>query len=438
MTTRLLQPSFTAGEVSPALHGRVDIVRYSVGLKRCRNFIVRPYGGVENRAGHYFLGDGFDNTQQEWRLLPFVFSADAGSDVAYLLELGHLYCRFWADDALVQVQAADVSAWSNATTYAKHDYVKVGSVVYRSLQAANLNNNPASQPTWWVADATLVLATPWTAAQVPLVRYTQSADVLYTVNQSVPPMMVQRTSSSFFRLEAYVPKEGPFRDLNTDEAAVVVASAATGNVTITSNRPIFGPNSVGSLFYMETKNLGQIKPWVVGDRSVTVGALRRSDGKTYRASTVPSGGTSYKATGNRQPVHDFGKAWDGAGDVQTDGTNTWTVGIEWEYVDSGYGIVLITSLASSTVANATVQKRLPGQVVGTVPSATDTWTFNGNGVTKSFVLAAPAASVGNYTVEIGGNAVQSDPNYTPPPATGGGGTSRPNGGTSGRGDTAIP
>ena len=47
MGSRLMQPTLTAGEVSPSLHARVDINRYAAGLKRCRNFIVRPYGGAE-------------------------------------------------------------------------------------------------------------------------------------------------------------------------------------------------------------------------------------------------------------------------------------------------------------------------------------------------------------------------------------------------------
>jgi hypothetical protein len=420
MAARLLQPSMTAGELSPSLYARVDTARYQVGMRKLYNFIVRATGGVEFRGGLQFLAPAF-NESTRFRLLPFVFSADAGEEVAYVIELSHLYARFYADDALVQVQASDVLAWNAASIYKIHDFVHVGGVVYRALSSANLNNNPLTSPTWWIADATLVVTTPWTYDQVVDVRYSQSNDVMYMANQQVAPHTLRRTSSSFFQIVPHQTKDGPFRDLNNDEARVVVASAATGNVTISSNADIFTANSVGSLFYLETKNLGQIKPWVVGDRSVTVGALRRSDGKTYKAVTAP-GGTTWKETGNRQPVHEFGKAWDGAGDTRTDGTNTWGVGFEWEYVDSGYGIVLITGFTDAKNVSATVQKRLPAQVVGTLPTASNTWTLSGDGVTRTFSIAVPDAGDGNYTVTISGAPVQSDPNYEPPPPVGGGGS----------------
>lgn len=410
----------TAGEVAPQLYARVDTARYATGLRQCYNFIVRPYGGVENRNGLRFLAPAF-NEATRFRLLPFVFTADAGSDVAYVIELSDYYARFLANDALVQVQSSDTLAWSAATTYAKHAFVNVDGVVHRSLQDGNLNKAPATEPTWWVQDPTLVIATPWSYAQVLNVRYTQSIDVMYMANQDVAPQTIRRTSASFFAVVEHMTKEGPFRDLNIDEARVVVSSGSTGNVTLTSNAAIFTTNSVGSLFYMETKNLGQIKPWLVGDRSVKVGDLRRSDGKTYLAVTVPAFGSGgWSETGNRQPIHEEGRAWDGAGDSRTNGTQTWNVGIEWEYRDAGYGVVLITGFTSSTVVTGAVQRRLPDQVVGTVPSAADTWNYTGDGVTRVFSLAAPDAIDGTYTVTIGGDAVQTNPNYEPPPPTGGG------------------
>lgn len=46
------------------------------------------------------------------------------------------------------------AAWSNATTYAADDLVSIAAgtkrTVYKSLQAANLNNDPATEDTWWM------------------------------------------------------------------------------------------------------------------------------------------------------------------------------------------------------------------------------------------------------------------------------------------------
>ena len=56
MPALVIQPSFAAGELSPALYGRVDLQKYSVGLSKCRNAYVQQYGGVSNRPGTLYIG----------------------------------------------------------------------------------------------------------------------------------------------------------------------------------------------------------------------------------------------------------------------------------------------------------------------------------------------------------------------------------------------
>lgn len=406
MGAKLLQPTLTAGEVSPSLHGRVDLNRYMAGLKRCRNFIVRPYGGVENRPGFRFAAGMAD--AGDHRLIPFVFS----SELAYVIVMGDGYLRFLSGGAEV---SPPTTAYAGGTTYALDQYVTDGGLTWRSLQAANTGNTPASSPAWWVEDYGLQITAPWPEAAIREVRYTQSADVLYLVHPGYQPRELRRTASNVFVLQLYVAKEGPFRALNSDESNKVAASGVMGTVTLTATKDIFTANAVGALFYLEVKDLGQIKPWVVGERGLAQAALRRSDGKTYMAVTVPSGGT-WTETGPRQPVHEDGRSWDGPGTSKTNGTDTWNVGVEWEYIDSGYGVVLITSVTNAKTAVGVVQKRLPAQVVGGVGAPGATWNLTGDGTTKTFAIAG--AGYGTFAVTIDGVAVQSDPNYTPP---GGGG-----------------
>jgi hypothetical protein len=52
-------------------------------------------------------------------------------------------------------------AWSAATTYAQGDEATDGSILYISLQSANLNHVPISSPTWWQAVASGGAQTPW-------------------------------------------------------------------------------------------------------------------------------------------------------------------------------------------------------------------------------------------------------------------------------------
>ena len=62
--------SFTAGEISPRLEGRVDIEKYRDGLSELTNMVVMPHGGVTRRPGTEFLGQVKDNSVKT-RLIPF-------------------------------------------------------------------------------------------------------------------------------------------------------------------------------------------------------------------------------------------------------------------------------------------------------------------------------------------------------------------------------
>ncbi len=58
----VLLPSFAAGELAPALQGRVDLAKYQVGLATCLNWFVHPFGGVSTRAGTAFVGEVCDSS----------------------------------------------------------------------------------------------------------------------------------------------------------------------------------------------------------------------------------------------------------------------------------------------------------------------------------------------------------------------------------------
>lgn len=377
MGTPLIQPSFTGGELSPSLYGRVDIARYMTSVRLARNFIVRPYGGLTNRPGFQFVEEVKDSADRV-RLIPFVFS----TGVAYVIELGDAYMRFHVNGAPLVVAGVPVE-----------------------------------------------VATPWTAAQVAELSFTQSADVMIFAHPAHPPQRLRRLTATSFALDEFETREGPFADLNTDEARVMAASAPTGVVTITSNTDVFLPGHVGALIYLEAKDLSQIRPWIQGDRSVTVGALRRSEGKTYRATAVPATpatpGENWIETGGSRPIHESGRVWDGAGDTRSDGTNAWAVGVEWEYVDAGYGIAKIQTVTNARTVTAVVTRRLPQSVVGGIGVPDASWSFTGNGSARTFTITGAAAiSAADYRVTIAGVPVQADPFYVPP-VSGGVGGDRP-------------
>ena len=88
MPESVILPSFSKGEVSPAVYGRVDHGLYYSALRRARNVTIQPYGGASNRNGTRYIGP-IKNHAEGARLIPFKYKANDH----YMLELGHGYMR---------------------------------------------------------------------------------------------------------------------------------------------------------------------------------------------------------------------------------------------------------------------------------------------------------------------------------------------------------
>ena len=86
------QRNFSSGELTPALHSRVDLTKYHSGLKTCRNMTVLRHGGVANRPGTRFIGKTKEDGK-DVKLIEFIFSREE----TYVLEFGDQYVRFIKD-----------------------------------------------------------------------------------------------------------------------------------------------------------------------------------------------------------------------------------------------------------------------------------------------------------------------------------------------------
>lgn len=86
---RNFQRSFAGGEVTPELFGRIDDAKFQSGLALCRNFVTKPHGPAENRAGFAFVRE-VANSAKKTRLIPFTYSTTQ----TMVIELGEGYARF--------------------------------------------------------------------------------------------------------------------------------------------------------------------------------------------------------------------------------------------------------------------------------------------------------------------------------------------------------
>lgn len=67
--TRSIQFSFSGGEISPDMYGRVDQKSFQTGLKKCKNAVVRPQGPIKRRPGLEYCAESLDSTTPS-RLIP--------------------------------------------------------------------------------------------------------------------------------------------------------------------------------------------------------------------------------------------------------------------------------------------------------------------------------------------------------------------------------
>lgn len=304
-----IQTAFNGGELTPMLAGRVDIAKYANGCKRMENFLPLVQGPAITRPGTVFVAEVKSSAQRTW-LLRFEFS---GED-AYILEFGHQYIRFFFNHG--QVVTGPLTPYEIATPYT----------------TADLTN----------ADGTLALG------------FVQTGDVVYLVHRNYPPKKLTRLAPTNWTLANVDFQPPPFKELNKG-ATTVYASATTGaGITLTASASLFTAAHVGQFIYLGEKDVRNIAQWEAG-KSITSGALRRSDGKNYLALNTAT-------TGGVKPTHTIGAAFDG------------DTGVQWSYQDAGYGWAKITAVGSGTSATATVISQLPAGAVGG-GNATLRWAF---------------------------------------------------------------
>lgn len=169
----LIQPSFNAGELSPLLFGRVDLEKYKSGLALARNVFVDYRGGLSNRGGSRYI-DTIDGTSGVPHALPFTVN----TQTSYVLV-------FDGD--------GDIKFYSNGA---------------------------------YVSGADLV--SPYALADLPLVKFNQSANVMTLTHPSYPPYEVRRTGPSTFTITPAITGPEVLPPTN------VTSKQVGGNTTVTA------------------------------------------------------------------------------------------------------------------------------------------------------------------------------------------------------------
>ena len=216
----------------------------------------------------------------------------------------------------------------------------------------------------------VVIATIYPEAALQRLKFTQNADVMTLCHPDYPPQQLSRYDHHDWRFAAFSNTGGPFLDVNVDDTITMYSSGVTGNITVTSTVPFFTSDMVGRLLYLGQSPDSTVQRWEV-QKGITVNDIRRAGSNYYKA---VAGGT----TGTVRPDHTEGTSYDG------------DPGVPWLYLHSGSGVVLITSIVSSTVVNATVVNRLPDKVMASTVPKNITGLTPGDGISVPVRVTIPA------------------------------------------------
>jgi hypothetical protein len=232
---------------------------------------------------------------------------------AYILEFGDLYIRFY---------------------YGRAQVIDGGPPyeIVSPYSAADLTNS----------DGTFAL------------NFAQSGDVIRIVGGGKFPQKLSRLAATNWTIAPidFIP---PAFEAENDTATTVYASAISGTgITLTASSAIFTAARVGQYIRLQEKDVRDTQQWEAG-KSISTNDLRRSDGNNYKALNTAT-------TGSYKPTHNTGAAYDGDN------------GVQWQYMDSGYGYAKITAVGGTT-ATADVISQLPDGAV-TSGNATERWAFS--------------------------------------------------------------
>lgn len=180
---RQVKTTFTAGEVSNELLGRGDLRAYENGALTLQNVFINPTGGVTRRAGMGYI----DTAAGDGKLISFEFNTQQ----TYLLVV---------TDEQIDVYLAG----TKETT----------------------------------------ISSPWTAAQIPELAWTQSADTLLLTHPDVAPKTLQRSSGGTWTLTDWsFFTDGdityqPYYKFAGSEVTLT-PSGTSGSITLTASEDVF-------------------------------------------------------------------------------------------------------------------------------------------------------------------------------------------------------
>jgi hypothetical protein len=124
-------------------------------------------------------------------------------------------------------------------------FIPTGATVHIQLETISAQVRTVDSISIEAAGA-MELPTTWDEDDLPLIRYTQSGDIVYFACQGQRQYQIERRGVYSWSVVQYKANDGPFQSANATDITMT-PSALTGNATITASRAYFTADHVGSL-----------------------------------------------------------------------------------------------------------------------------------------------------------------------------------------------
>jgi hypothetical protein len=183
MSSVVLQNSFSAGELTPEIFGRIDLAKRQEGLALCRNFITLPHGPAVNRPGTEYVST--TKNYAPTRLIPFTYS----NTQTFAIELGAGYFRF----------------------HTQGQTLLSGGVPYE-------------------------VSNPYLVADLFDIHYVQSGDVLTLTHPNYPPMELNRLGALSWTLTTpvFTPPVNPITSVTATATVKTTGTPITQSYVVTT------------------------------------------------------------------------------------------------------------------------------------------------------------------------------------------------------------
>ena len=218
----LIQTNFVVGELDPLLRGRIDLNQYYNALQKATNVVIQPQGGARRREGLQYIDTLPANlASQAVRLVPFQFNVN--DSYMFAIVPGRVY--IYKNKALI----------------------------------TNINGSGNSY----------LAVAAFTAAIIPGLKVTQSADTIIFVQEDLAPIKFVRggtdaswTVSTITFDE--IPSYAYTLTVTTPSVGTLTPSGTSGNVTLTSASSFFVSTDVGQYINAEPQGRAKIVQYTSG------------------------------------------------------------------------------------------------------------------------------------------------------------------------------